>query len=416
MIILGSGPNRIGQGIEFDYSCVHAVARAERGRLRDDHGQLQPRDRLDRLRHLRPALLRAADARGRARGRPRRAAGRPDRRRHLPARRPDPARAGAGAGRRRRPDRRHDARGDPPGRGARRLRPGAGRGRAARRPSTAWRRRSSEAQAIAHEIGYPVLVRPSYVLGGRGMEIVYDDDALEAYIARATAISPEQPVLVDRFIDDAVEIDVDALYDGEELYLGGVMEHIEEAGIHSGDSSCALPPITLGATEIRRIREATEAIARGRRRARPDQHPVRARLRRALRARGQPARVADRAVRLEGDRRAAGQGRGAGDARRVDRLAAQRGRARRRGRRGRPAAGRPDRDQGGGDALQPLQDPRRADRRHRARARDALDRRGDGLRRGSSAAPSPSRRRRRTDRCRRRAGCSRAWPTATSGP
>ena len=120
-----------------------------------------------------------------------------------------------------------------------------------------------EAQAIAAEIGYPVLVRPSYVLGGRGMEIVYDDEALEGYIDRATAISPEHPVLVDRFIDDAVEIDVDALYDGRELYLGGVMEHIEEAGIHSGDSSCALPPITLGDAEVRRIREATEAIARG---------------------------------------------------------------------------------------------------------------------------------------------------------
>ncbi len=108
-----------------------------------------------------------------------------------------------------------------------------------------------------------MLVRPSYVLGGRGMEIVYDDSALEGYIARATAISPEHPVLVDRFIDDAVEIDVDALFDGEELFLGGVMEHIEEAGIHSGDSSCALPPITLGDREIDRIREATEAIARG---------------------------------------------------------------------------------------------------------------------------------------------------------
>jgi carbamoyl-phosphate synthase large subunit len=120
-----------------------------------------------------------------------------------------------------------------------------------------------EAAAVAAEIGYPVLVRPSYVLGGRGMEIVYDDDALEGYIARATAISPEHPVLVDRFIDDAVEIDVDALFDGQELFLGGVMEHIEEAGIHSGDSACALPPITLGAREIERIREATEAIARG---------------------------------------------------------------------------------------------------------------------------------------------------------
>jgi carbamoyl-phosphate synthase large subunit len=120
-----------------------------------------------------------------------------------------------------------------------------------------------EARAIAEEIGYPVLVRPSYVLGGRGMEIVYDDDALRGYISRATEISPEHPVLVDRFLDDAVEIDVDALYDGEELFLGGVMEHIEEAGIHSGDSSCALPPITLGRETVERIRRSTEAIARG---------------------------------------------------------------------------------------------------------------------------------------------------------
>jgi len=120
-----------------------------------------------------------------------------------------------------------------------------------------------EARDIAAEIGYPVLVRPSYVLGGRGMEIVYDDAALQDYISRSTDVSREHPVLVDRFIDDAVEIDVDAIFDGEELYLGGVMEHIEEAGIHSGDSSCALPPITLGAAEIGRIRSATEAIARG---------------------------------------------------------------------------------------------------------------------------------------------------------
>lgn len=120
-----------------------------------------------------------------------------------------------------------------------------------------------EAHVVAERIGYPVLVRPSYVLGGRGMEIVYDVRSLEDYITRATEVTPEHPVLVDRFIDDAVEIDVDALYDGEQLFLGGVMEHIEEAGIHSGDSSCALPPITLGDAEIGRIREATEAIARG---------------------------------------------------------------------------------------------------------------------------------------------------------
>jgi carbamoyl-phosphate synthase large subunit len=121
----------------------------------------------------------------------------------------------------------------------------------------------SDAREIAAEIGYPVLVRPSYVLGGRGMQIVYNDDSLRSYIEAATEISPDRPVLVDRFIDDAVEIDVDALFDGTDLFLGGVMEHIEEAGIHSGDSSCALPPITLGAAEITRIRQATEAIAKG---------------------------------------------------------------------------------------------------------------------------------------------------------
>jgi len=121
-----------------------------------------------------------------------------------------------------------------------------------------------DARDIAHDIGYPVLVRPSYVLGGRGMQIVFSDDQLESYLELATdLITADRPVLIDRFIDDAVEIDVDALYDGSELFLGGVMEHIEEAGIHSGDSSCALPPITFGASEIARIRAATEGIAKG---------------------------------------------------------------------------------------------------------------------------------------------------------
>ncbi|CAB4931282.1 unannotated protein [freshwater metagenome] len=108
-----------------------------------------------------------------------------------------------------------------------------------------------------------MLVRPSYVLGGRGMEIVYDEAMLADYLDRATEITPDHPVLVDRFLDDAIEIDVDAIFDGEELYLAGVMEHIEEAGIHSGDSACALPPMTLTADEISRIRDSTLAIAKG---------------------------------------------------------------------------------------------------------------------------------------------------------
>ncbi|MFD5320869.1 carbamoyl-phosphate synthase large subunit [Streptomyces sp. NPDC127098] len=120
-----------------------------------------------------------------------------------------------------------------------------------------------EAKAIAAGIGYPVMVRPSYVLGGRGMRIVYDEAALAEYLEQHAGLISEHPVLVDRFLDDAIEIDVDALYDGTELYLGGVMEHIEEAGIHSGDSACALPPITLGGHDIKRLRASTEAIAAG---------------------------------------------------------------------------------------------------------------------------------------------------------
>ncbi|HEX5144847.1 MAG TPA: carbamoyl-phosphate synthase large subunit [Mycobacterium sp.] len=120
-----------------------------------------------------------------------------------------------------------------------------------------------QARKIAADIGYPVLVRPSYVLGGRGMEIVYDEETLRGYITRATELSPEHPVLVDRFLEDAIEIDVDALCDGTEIYIGGVMEHIEEAGIHSGDSACALPPVTLGRADLAAVRKATEAIAHG---------------------------------------------------------------------------------------------------------------------------------------------------------
>jgi len=123
-----------------------------------------------------------------------------------------------------------------------------------------------DAQEIAARIGYPVLVRPSFVLGGRGMEIVYEQSALADYFDRIKdqgIVGPTHPLLVDRFLDDAIEIDIDALYDGSQLYVGGVMEHIEEAGIHSGDSSCTLPPITMSASQIERVRSATEQIAKG---------------------------------------------------------------------------------------------------------------------------------------------------------
>jgi carbamoyl-phosphate synthase large subunit len=123
-----------------------------------------------------------------------------------------------------------------------------------------------EAKAVAQNIGYPVLVRPSHVLGGRGMEIVYEAEGMTGYFGRIEGqaiVGLEHPLLVDRFLDDAIEIDIDALYDGVELYVGGVMEHIEEAGIHSGDSSCTLPPITLSESQIKRVRDATELIAKG---------------------------------------------------------------------------------------------------------------------------------------------------------
>ena len=122
-----------------------------------------------------------------------------------------------------------------------------------------------DALQVANTVGYPVLVRPSYVLGGRGMEIVYDDAHLRDYVSRNLPESgrADAPILIDRFLDTAIEIDVDALFDGEELFIGGIMEHIEEAGIHSGDSACTLPPVSLSHAQCEKIRESTEAIARG---------------------------------------------------------------------------------------------------------------------------------------------------------
>ena len=119
-----------------------------------------------------------------------------------------------------------------------------------------------EAKQVADEIGYPVLVRPSFVLGGRGMEIVYDEGSLQGFIEKATEINPEHPVLIDRFLDNAIEIDVDALFDGEAVYLAGIMEHIEEAGVHSGDSACVIPPQSISEPMTMEILATTEKLAR----------------------------------------------------------------------------------------------------------------------------------------------------------
>ena len=130
-----------------------------------------------------------------------------------------------------------------------------------RQPSNGIATSLAEARDIAHRVGYPVVVRPSYVLGGRAMEIVYDDVSLAAYMQKAVDVSPDLPILIDKFLDDAVEVDVDAICDGTQVVIGGIMEHIEEAGIHSGDSACSLPPHSLSAATLASIRTQTQALA-----------------------------------------------------------------------------------------------------------------------------------------------------------
>lgn len=269
VIILGSGPNRIGQGIEFDYSCVHAVMALREAGYETVMVNCNPEtvstdyDTADRL-YFEPLtfedvleVYHAEHSSGVAAGGPgvvgvivqlggQTPLGLAQRLKNagLPI---------VGTS----PESIHLAE----DRGAfGRVLAQAGLRAPAHGTATSY----DDAKKIADEVGYPVLVRPSYVLGGRGMEIVYDDATLRDYIGRATDISPEHPVLVDRFLDDAIEIDVDALCDADGVvYLGGVMEHIEEAGIHSGDSACALPPITLGSAHLAVVRTYTEAIARG---------------------------------------------------------------------------------------------------------------------------------------------------------
>ena len=131
-----------------------------------------------------------------------------------------------------------------------------------RQPPNGIARTGEEAEAIAAEVGYPVVLRPSYVLGGRGMQIVHDRAGLQRYIREAVRVSGDNPVLVDHYLNDAIEVDVDCIADGETVYVAGVMEHIEEAGIHSGDSACSLPPYSLSPATVTELKSQTEAMAK----------------------------------------------------------------------------------------------------------------------------------------------------------
>ena len=262
VIILGSGPNRIGQGIEFDYSCVHASFTLRDAGYETIMVNCNPEtvstdyDTSDRL-YFEPLTLEdvleviaAEEAAGPVLGVITQLGGQ------------TPLGLAQGL---------KEAGVNILGTSPEAINLAEERGAFGRileeqklvAPEYGMASSLLEAQDIAARISYPVLVRPSYVLGGRGMEIVYDDQALAGFISRATEITPGHPVLVDRFLDNAIEIDVDALFDGEELFLGGVMEHIEEAGIHSGDSACVLPAMTITPTQLVEIKSATEKIARG---------------------------------------------------------------------------------------------------------------------------------------------------------
>jgi carbamoyl-phosphate synthase large subunit len=262
VIILGSGPNRIGQGIEFDYSCVHASFTLREAGFETIMVNCNPEtvstdyDTSDRL-YFEPLTLEdvleiiaAEEAAGPVLGVITQLGGQ------------TPLGLAQGL---------KEAGVNILGTSPESINLAEERGAFGRvleeqklvAPEYGMASSLLEAQDIAARISYPVLVRPSYVLGGRGMEIVYDDQALAGFISRATEITPGHPVLVDRFLDNAIEIDVDALFDGEELFLGGVMEHIEEAGIHSGDSACVLPAMTITEEQLVEIKDATEKIARG---------------------------------------------------------------------------------------------------------------------------------------------------------
>ncbi len=257
IMILGGGPNRIGQGIEFDYCCVHAAFALREAGVETIMVNCNPEtvstdyDTSDRL-YFEPLTLEDVleiVATERPSGVIVQFGGQTPLRLAVPLERAGvpiigtPPDAIDRAEDRERFDALLEA-------------------LALRRPPSGIARNPEEAQAVARRIGFPVLVRPSYVLGGRAMEICHDEAALANYMRYAVKASPEHPVLVDRFLADAVEVDVDAIADGERVVIGGVMEHIEEAGVHSGDSACSLPPYSLPRDVVDEIVESTRRLAR----------------------------------------------------------------------------------------------------------------------------------------------------------
>jgi carbamoyl-phosphate synthase large subunit len=256
IVILGSGPNRIGQGVEFDYCCVQA-ALALRGRFETIMINSNPEtvstdyDISDKL-YFEPLTL--EDVLEIV-----------DREQpvgvivQLGGQTPLKLTRGLAA---------HGVRilGTPPdaidAAEDRRRFEKIARELGLNQPPSGTATTVDEASEIAHRVGYPTIVRPSYVLGGRAMEVVYDDASLRDYFARAVRVSEERPVLIDRFLEDAFEADVDAISDGKRVVIGGVMQHIEDAGIHSGDSACVLPPYLIGDRDADIMREQTIALAK----------------------------------------------------------------------------------------------------------------------------------------------------------